>query len=306
MKRFRNCLIWLIVFGLSLISFWYCWSLDSVFIPSFQLQNNWTVSVDMDWYNWVCVSYNYSANGPWIYVVADWVEYAIPTYSSSEQSKIPCYTWNSIWIKNAYNTNRQVMLIKFKYPETTCPECETCPTCLSPNVHINKIECDWWDCSYSDNQLMRVQTWDHVFINLWTWVNFDSYHVNNNWTVNYYFSSDEVICPIYTWNEESSWNWSALYINDIQHIWAPLINITIPEEFDWDYIYTWNWDEFDLDIKWYNVDTAYIDWIITTQKTLPNNTDFSNIISGLIPLFIPWLVIIACLYFIFRFIKKVF
>ena len=71
-------------------------------------------------------------------------------------------------------------------------------------------------------------------------------------------------------------------------------------------ISTNNNDVFDLWVSWYNVDTAYIDWIITTQKTLPDKQDFNNTISWLLPLFVPWLVIIACLYFIFRFIKKVF
>ena len=107
-------------------------------------------------------------------------------------------------------------------------------------------------------------------------------------------------CPVSSWNI----SWSSLFINNIQHLGAPIIDITIPEEFDWDYVSTD--EEFILDIEWYNVDTEYMDWIITTQTTLPNEIDFNNLISSVIPLFIPWLVVILFLYFIFRFIKKIF
>lgn len=107
-------------------------------------------------------------------------------------------------------------------------------------------------------------------------------------------------CPIYTWDS----NWSSLYINDIQHESAWTINITIPEEYSWDY--TNENDEFNLDIIGYNVDTDYIEWIITNQTTKPNQTDLNNIISWVIPLFIPWLVIILFIYFVFKFLKKIF
>lgn len=107
-------------------------------------------------------------------------------------------------------------------------------------------------------------------------------------------------CPIYTWD----WNWSALYINDIQHQSASVIDITIPDEYDWDY--TWDEDQFNLNVIWYNVDTDYIEWIISNQTTKPNQTDLNNIITWVLPLFVPWLVIILFIYFIFKFLKKIF
>lgn len=104
-------------------------------------------------------------------------------------------------------------------------------------------------------------------------------------------------CELTWWNSE-------LIINDIQHISAPSITINIPEEFNWDY--TWNDEEFIINISWYNVDTEYISSIITTQNSKPNNIDFNNIVSWLIPLLVPWLVLIAFIYFVFRFVKKYF
>lgn len=125
----------------------------------------------------------------------------------------------------------------------------------------------------------------------------DSLYCLNNW-----------LCPSNecTWWNSSWWiAWSsALYINGINHQSAPLIDITIPEEFDWDY--TWNNELFELDVKWYNTDSDYIAWIINTQKSTPSNDDFNNIITWLIPLFVPWLVIILFITFVFRFLKKLF
>lgn len=112
-------------------------------------------------------------------------------------------------------------------------------------------------------------------------------------------------CPLIdTWLDNTWVEWSALYINEIQHNSAPLINITIPEEFDWDY--SWTDEEFDLEVKWYNVDTEYVDWLIRSQNFKPNSDDFSSILTWLVPLFVPWLAIILFLYFVFRFVKKVF
>lgn len=108
-----------------------------------------------------------------------------------------------------------------------------------------------------------------------------------------------------------SWNpwtwdiqWSALFINNIQHIWKPIINITIPQEINWDY--TTTWDLFDLSVVWYNVDYDKIEWVINTQSTIPTKDDFNKIVSEVIPLFVPWLIIILFIYFVFRFIKKIF
>lgn len=108
------------------------------------------------------------------------------------------------------------------------------------------------------------------------------------------------LCPL----ESTGVEWSSLYINNIQHVSAPVINIDIPEEISWDY--TGDDDSFDLSIDWYNVDTEYIEWIINIQNSKPNDQDFNNIITWLLPLLIPWFVIILFIYFIFRFIKKIF
>ena len=118
------------------------------------------------------------------------------------------------------------------------------------------------------------------------------------------WSCDSEYCEL-NWMCGVSWTWlSELYINWINHLSAPEINLLIPLEYQWDYLYTW--DILNINISWYNVDYEYIDNIIRTQNSTPNDTDLNNIVSGLTPLFVPWLVLILFILFVFRFIKKIF
>lgn len=113
---------------------------------------------------------------------------------------------------------------------------------------------------------------------------------------------DSIVCSS---GLDSTWTqWSSLYINEIQHLSSENIIITIPEEFSWDY--TGDEQNFVLTVSWYNVDSDYIAWIIENQTTVPNSADFNNLVSWILPLFVPWLVIILFLYFAFKFIKKIF
>ena len=108
------------------------------------------------------------------------------------------------------------------------------------------------------------------------------------------------VCPVW------SGGVSSLYINDILHIGSPFIYMTIPQELSWDYEYTQWWTNMNIDIEWYNVDYEYMDWVVDIQNYKPNSEDLTSLVSSVLPLFVPWLVIILFLYFIFRFIKKVF
>ena len=113
---------------------------------------------------------------------------------------------------------------------------------------------------------------------------------------------DSIVCSS---GDNTTWTqWSSLYINEIQHLSSENIIITIPEEFSWDY--TGDEENFVLTISWYNVDTDYIAWIIQNQTITPNNADLNNIISWIVPLFVPWLIVILFIYFVFKFVKKIF
>ena len=107
-------------------------------------------------------------------------------------------------------------------------------------------------------------------------------------------------CPV------GSWWVSSLYINDILHVGAPFIYMDIPQEIGWDYVYTQWWTNMIIDVEWYNVDYDKIEGIVNTQSYTPDEYDLNSIITNVIPLFVPWLVIILFIYFIFRLIKKIF
>ena len=102
-----------------------------------------------------------------------------------------------------------------------------------------------------------------------------------------------------------SWDtqWSALYVNEIQHNSAWIINITIPEEISWDY--TWDEENFYLYINWYNVNTEYIDSIIRTQNYKPTSEDFTNLIWVLAP-YSKYLIFLLFIFIIWAWIKKPF
>lgn len=114
------------------------------------------------------------------------------------------------------------------------------------------------------------------------------------------------LCPVCPSCPVWSWSLSNVYINNILHVGAPNIIMNIPEEIDWDYAYTQWWNNMNIDIVWYNVDYEKMQEVIDIQNYKPWSEDLNNVITSVVPLFVPWLCIILLLYFIFRFIKKVF
>lgn len=108
-------------------------------------------------------------------------------------------------------------------------------------------------------------------------------------------------CPNSSWSGDIMW--SSFWVNNFQVMWGRNIYLYIPDWLNWDYTYVDENLQIEVENEW---DSEYIEWVIDNQTTLPNKTDLNNIITGVLPLFIPGLVIILFLYFIFRFIKKIF
>lgn len=106
-------------------------------------------------------------------------------------------------------------------------------------------------------------------------------------------------CPVISWDIQ----WSSLYINDIQHEWSPIIDITLPEEISWDYSRDDN--IFSVVVSWYNVDTDYIDWIIRTQNYKPTSEDFTQLVWMLAP-YSKYLLFLLFIFIIWAWIKKPF
>ena len=184
------------------------------------------------------------------------------------------------------------------------------------NVAENSLTCrNWqWDfymksCSSSNLFPYFFEVWDWLLPNYTSMQCQTEYNLipissvdSNYCTTNNLCPTCQIcpVCPV------GSWWVSSVYINDILHVGSPFIYMNIPEEIDWGYAYTQWWTNMNIDVVWYNQDNEKIEWIITIQNYKPDRYDFTNLVSNVIPLFVPWLCIILLLYFIFRFIKKVF
>ena len=109
-----------------------------------------------------------------------------------------------------------------------------------------------------------------------------------------------------TWDTQ----WSAVYVNDIQHNSAWIINITIPEEIDWDYSYvTWENDSLEslnIAVSGYNVDTDYIENVIKINSYRPTSQDFTSVFVGGFSLILPYIVIVLFIVFVRKLIKRIF
>lgn len=150
--------------------------------------------------------------------------------------------------------------------------------------------CQSEECDYSDYVPLSDYNTCLSDLNTATW-NYQSCQSSISWYVNSLNNCSSNLnqcstslssclsanCPNNTW----SVSWSALFINNIQHIWAPIIRMTIPEELSWDYAYTDSGNNMDIEIEGYNVDYDYINWVVNIQKYKPTTEDFTNIVSNL-------------------------
>lgn len=227
-------------------------------------------------------SINYSNNNTWYINLDSWYIYCF-------------YAW--------YNTSSRNVVINFQDFNWTLWTVQH--TCFTP-----------WDLSVE-----YIFNWTQFnqlnYYKLIDYVNLSDYELKSDITENYctnkfsnlidesdidssYCESNNLCSSVSTWDS----NWSSLYINDIQHLGSSSIFITIPEEFNWYYNYLDSW--MYIDIEGYNVDYDKINDIVAIQNYKPDSDDFSNLVKNVLPTFVPWLVIILFIYFIFRFIRKIF
>lgn len=182
-----------------------------------------------------------------------------------------CNTYNTdITYENWHTTSCSTYY--YSWLLTNIQDLKTCPTC--PSQYTSQ------ECQLEYN-LIPVSS-------------VDSNYCTTNW-----------LCPS-SWSGDCwSWstNWSALFINDIQHLWKPVISIDIPEEINWDYTSTDS--EFNLEVIGYNVDYDYINGIVNTQNYTPTREDLTAVISSMGP-FVSLLVWALFIILVFYFIKKIF
>lgn len=248
---------------------WYAWT------------NTWDLKLLVcDWNPTITLSSSFDTNlsSNSSYCINWWTIPYVNSTTNVSNSNLYCYSWyHIIYVFRNYTWATQSQTISYFWFNTlwfswfySCPSCPTCPS------QYTSQECQ------TEYSLIPVSSVDQ------------SYCESNN------------LCPSW-WSSDCPNVWvSNLFINDIFHPWAFNVIINIPQEIDWDYAYTWSWSNFNLDIVWYNVDYTKVQDQIDIQNYKPTTDELSQIVSEIVPLFVPWLAIILLLYFIFRFIKKIF
>lgn len=290
-KKILLSLFWIITLWLT--SFWYCdyvWDyLSDLILFSWSSTFPWVsyANVFNYWDNWewtYCISLTWDLPWDLTYWFANWWT-ATPsnTYKlySNQAWEWICLFWNKSYFNLRINQSNSATiyyqvfklsdLLNFEIDASELEECQSDLSNLqssynSLNSSYNSCLTDYWSCSSSLN---------YCYYDLWN-------------------------CRAWVCSWDISTN---LFINNIQYPLSTNLFVNVPLEFD--YVYTMTWNESTIDIE-YKVDSEYISWIITTQNSKPSKSDLNYIISSLLPLFVPWLVIILFIYFVFKFIKKVF
>ena len=232
---------------------------------------------------WLLYEPQYIENNIWsTRTLIQWNEYII-----YRQQNYNCwYCENTSCSRNSSNVIERYKLYIFTWNMYFC--------CAS-SISVYKWELSWTqiDCEICENMtsLECQSTYSLIPVS----------SVDSNYCTTNNLCPSCPSCP-------SCWTWwiSNVYINDILHVGASNIYMNIAEEIDWDYAYTQWWNNMNIDVVWYNVDYEKMQEQIDIQNFKPDSSDLSTIISEIIPLFVPWLCIILLLYFIFRFIKKIF
>lgn len=168
-------------------------------------------------------------------------------------------------------------------PQYTSSECQS-EYDLVPSSDLSTCESSLSDCQTS------LSGWDNTLNNC----------SNNLLSCQSSLSSCiQSNCPFDTWSVQ----WSALYINNIQYLSSPIINIDIPENINWDYSITW--DTFDLYVG-SGYDVEYIESIIDINSYRPTSEDFTSVFVGGLSLIMPYIIFVLFLVFMRKLIKRIF
>lgn len=242
-------------------------------------------------------------------------------------------SYNTIGFANlstsAWNTVNNVWsdLANFRWKDTFC--------IVNDNNYACKYTVTYWDLSASVTQAREIACLTWVTITSDSWPS-----MKNNWTstcTTHYIAMDtKDLRPEYTSLQcQTEYNlipissvdqnyctsnnlcpscpscpagsgWvSTLYINNILHVWAPNMYMTIPEEIWRDYEYTQWGTNMLIDVEGYNVDYEKMQSVIDQQNYKPTQEDFQNLILILWP-YSQIILFFVFLFLIWAWIKKPF
>ena len=154
----------------------------------------------------------------------------------------------------------------------------------------------WWQqqCDYTDYELKSNITENYCKNKFNNLIDENDCNCENEW-------ENECTWWIENWTGEI--NWSSIFINNIQHNWAWLINITIPEEIERDYTNQDN--EINVDVLWYWYDQEKMQSMVNTQYYTPTPEDMNKLIWKIAD-FLPLMAIVLLVCYAWRLIKKIF
>lgn len=163
---------------------------------------------------------------------------------------------------------------------------------------------EWWQIYYqSVNDTCVMDFYSYKYDNYTSQQCQTEYNLIPIESVDSQYCTDNNLCTNEWWSGDGETSRSALYINDIQHPWSALINITIPEELQRDY--TGDEEEMNIDVEWYWYDQEKMQTLVNTQYYTPTPEDMSSLV-GKIADFLPLLAIMLLIVRAWYLIKKVF
>lgn len=190
---------------------------------------------------------------------------------------------------NAYVPDLPFTVVSF--PETALTNYSYTYTCQSASCDYSEYESQIntlsWNLATCEWMYNRLETdYDLLSWNYNTCVSDLNSCMNNWWT---------------SWSGDIQW--SSLFINDNQVLWNKNIFINIP--FEYEYSYTNEGEDFELDVVWLNQDEEYIEWVLSVQNYKPTSEDFTELIWTLAP-YSKILIFCVFLFIIWAWLKKPF
>ena len=284
MKKF---LLWLFIAWLSFIGF-----SNSYYLGDFPTRETitWEQSTETKYFSWwICFNYAYNKISNRDFYDLEW-NIILNHSDMPDIARLICFN-DPVWVKPityyttlyAFSNDNWLLFFTWWANNVNCPS----------TWEILSWYIEQWQLTSCQNSLTACQ-------NANSWYNNTLNSCSNNLnTCEINLSNCLQGNPI----NSGDIMWSSLFINNIQHPWAWLINITIPEEIERDYSNID--DEFDLEITGYWYDQEKMQSIVNTQYYKPTSEEMSNLVWKVAD-FLPLIWVALLITRAWRILKKVF
>ena len=245
--------------------------------------NSFTNAETIDNSNWYA-EFHYNRNSAWTYDYSPNEPWMSCIMFDNQYPNASLYDWTNTYTTELNNRN------------LVCTNSDTVQLTISNSQN-------YYNFYFSDENWLRVLFPNFTSLQCQTEYNLIPI---SEVTANYCRLNFDLIspleCPSWWWSGTGEVNRSAWYINNQQYPWTATLQIRIPEFIK--YSVTYNTDETQVDIEWYNADEDYINAVIDNERLTPTNEDFAYLISWL-QVFIPYIFIWILILFAVKVFGKV-